>query len=214
MKRESIDPEQSIVSQRKDPEAYPELTRVAEEFGRIQILREWASGRSAPLRQAQAANLPTGSLLSTTVNLGLVSNDLEHQDQRPRFLEYVQRFLPRVHLQRREGWDLKGAREDQVHLMAQCMEAWLVADPEAVAQYCAQGFNAHALPDGIKLEEEPKPQMYAALENATRQTQKGPYRRIRDGKELLMRVSQQKARQRCAHCERFFKALAAGIQAA
>ncbi len=53
LKRESLNPEQSVFSQRKDPEIYPELTRVAEQFGRIQIFREWGFGRSAALRLAQ-----------------------------------------------------------------------------------------------------------------------------------------------------------------
>lgn len=95
LKRESLNPEQSVFSQRKDPEAYPELTWVAEQFGRIQIFREWGFGRSAALRQAQPANLPSDALLPTIVNLGLVLNDLEHQDTWPQFLEYMQRFLPR-----------------------------------------------------------------------------------------------------------------------
>ena len=95
LKRESLNPEQSVFAQRKDPEIYPELTHVAEQFGRIQIFREWGFGRSASLRQAQPANLPSDALLPTIVNLGLVLNDLEHQDTWPRFLEYMQRFLPR-----------------------------------------------------------------------------------------------------------------------
>lgn len=95
LKRESLNPEQSVFAQRKDPEIYPELTHVAEQFGRIQIFREWGFGRSAALRQAQPANLPSDALLPTIVNLGLVLNDLEHQDSWPRFLEYMQRFLPR-----------------------------------------------------------------------------------------------------------------------
>jgi len=95
LKRESLNPEQSVFSQRKDPEIYPELTHVAEQFGRIQIFREWGFGRSAALRQAQSASLPSDSLLPTIVNLGLVLNDLEHHDTWPRFQEYMQRFLPR-----------------------------------------------------------------------------------------------------------------------
>ena len=95
LRRENLNPEQSVLSQRKDPEAYPELTWVADQFAKIQIFREWGFGRSAALRQAQAANLPSDSLLPTIVNLGLVLNDLEHQDTWPQFLEYMQRFLPR-----------------------------------------------------------------------------------------------------------------------
>jgi predicted ATPase len=95
LKRQSLNPEQSIFSQRKDPEAYPELTRVAEQFGRIRIFREWGFGRSSALRQAQPANLPSDALLPTIVNLGLVLNDLEHQDTWLQFQEYMRRFLPR-----------------------------------------------------------------------------------------------------------------------
>ena len=95
LERESLNPEQSVFAQRKDPDIYPELTHVAEQFGRIQIFREWSFGRSAALRQAQSATLPSDSLLPTIVNLALVLNDLEHQDAWPRFLEYMQRFLPR-----------------------------------------------------------------------------------------------------------------------
>jgi hypothetical protein len=121
---------------------------------------------------------------------------------------------PREHLKQRDDWNLNGAQEEQVHLMAQCMEAWLVADPEALAEYYDQGFNANALPKRINLEEEPKLQIYAALENATRQTQKGSYGKIKHASELLKRVSQQKAKNRCEHCERLFTTLTAKIQAA
>jgi len=122
--------------------------------------------------------------------------------------------LPRAHLLQRDAWNLNDAQEDQVHLMAQCMETWLVADPEALAEHYNQGFNANALPNRINLEEEPKVQIYAALENATRQTQKGSYGKIKHASELLKRVSQQKAKNRCAHCNRLFTTLAAKIQAA
>ena len=42
---------------------------------------------------------------------------------------------PREHLRRRvgDGWVIPKVHEPQVHLMAQCMEAWLVADPAALA---------------------------------------------------------------------------------
>jgi len=94
-KAKSLNPEQSVFSQRKDPDLYPDLTHVGEQFGRIQIFREWGFGRSAALRRAQPANLPSDELLPTLVNLGHVLNDLEHQDAWPRFLELMQHFLPR-----------------------------------------------------------------------------------------------------------------------
>jgi len=95
IKTENLNTEQSVFSQRKDPDLYPDLTQVAEQFGRIQIYREWGFGRSAALRQAQPANLPGDELLPSLVNLGHVLNDLERRDSWPRFLELMQRFLPR-----------------------------------------------------------------------------------------------------------------------
>ena len=122
--------------------------------------------------------------------------------------------LPRAHLQQRDGWNLSRSEEDQIHLMAQCMEAWLVADPEALKEYYAQGFNANALPRRNNLEEEPKTRIYIALENATRQTQKGSYGKIKHASELLKRMRPDKVRSRCAHCDRLFSTLEAKIQAA
>jgi len=95
LKRESIDPQQSILSQRKDPDLYPEVTATAKRFGGIQVFREWDFGRSATLRAAQPANLPTDVLLPQLANLGLVLNDLEHRNEWTRFTDLMHKFLPR-----------------------------------------------------------------------------------------------------------------------
>lgn len=95
LQRESIDPEQSVLKQKRDAEHYPELFRTAKRFEDIQIFREWGFGRSATLRQPQPADLPTESLLPKLENLGLVLNSLEHTAIWPRFEEMMSRFLPR-----------------------------------------------------------------------------------------------------------------------
>ena len=95
LKRESIDPQQSILSQRKDPDLYPEVTSTAARFAGVQVFREWSFGRSAALRAAQSSNLPTNVLLPQLVNLGLVLNNLEHQDEWARFNDLMGQFLPR-----------------------------------------------------------------------------------------------------------------------
>lgn len=95
LKRETIDPQQSILSQKKDLELYPEVTTAALRFKGIQIFREWGFGRSAALRSPQPANLPTDALLPQLVNLGLVLNDLEHRPAWDRFNTLMRRFLPR-----------------------------------------------------------------------------------------------------------------------
>ncbi len=95
LKRESIDPRQSIFSQRKDADLYPEVTAVAERFGAIEVFREWSFGRTAPLRKAQPADLPNEVLLPQLGNLGLVLNDLEHRGIWPRLNQVMHQFLPR-----------------------------------------------------------------------------------------------------------------------
>jgi len=95
LRRESIDPQQSILSQRKDPDLYPEVTTTAKRFGSVQVFREWSFGRSTALRAAQPSNLPTDVLLPQLVNLGLVLNDLEHRNEWTRFNDLMHKFLPR-----------------------------------------------------------------------------------------------------------------------
>lgn len=95
LKRESIDPTQSILSQRKEPDLYPEVAATANRFGSIQLYREWSFGRSAPLRRPQPGDLPSDELLPQLVNLGLVLNDLEHRNDWDHFNKLMARFLPR-----------------------------------------------------------------------------------------------------------------------
>lgn len=95
LQRESIDPQQSIFSQIRDSESYPEVTETGKRFKSIQMYREWAFGRSSPLRLPQPANLPGDVLLPNLVNLGLVLNELELRPEWERLNELMSRFLPR-----------------------------------------------------------------------------------------------------------------------
>lgn len=74
LRPEEIDPEQSILAQRKDPDHYPELTRISEEFSRIRFYREWSFGRSAALRRPQKVDLRNDFLLEDGSNLSLILN--------------------------------------------------------------------------------------------------------------------------------------------
>ena len=116
---------------------------------------------------------------------------------------------PCEHLRNRpgDGWAIKKAHEPQVHLMAQCMEAWLVADAEGLAGYYKKCFAVSQLPKRQNLEEEPKTSIYQALERATSKTKKGAYGKIKHASALLALVDPNKARQRCPHCDRLFATL-------
>ena len=74
LKREDVDPEQSILSQRKDPDQYPELTWLGKQLSSIRIYREWSFGRRSVLRQPQSTDAPNDYLLEDCSNLGLILN--------------------------------------------------------------------------------------------------------------------------------------------
>lgn len=114
---------------------------------------------------------------------------------------------PRQHLETRDGWELLDVNVDDLHLMAQVMETWFCADPEALALYYGQHFNAGALPTRNNLEEEAKLQIEAKLEAATRHTQKGAYRKNRHDHDLLQKISSDKVQTRAPHCRRFFETI-------
>ena len=79
LQREDVDPQKSILAQRKDPDQYPELTWLGEQFGKIKIYREWTFGRKAELRLPQAADAPNDFLSEDCLNLGLVLNQLRRK---------------------------------------------------------------------------------------------------------------------------------------
>jgi predicted ATPase len=69
LRREDIDPTQSILSQRRDPEAYPELTRLADILGKVRIYRSWYFGPDAPVRTACRADTRSDYLSEALDNL-------------------------------------------------------------------------------------------------------------------------------------------------
>ncbi len=95
LRREDLKPDESVLSQRKDPDSYPEVTWLGEQFGRMQTFREWSFGRSAPLRQPQPADLPSWPLLTDARNLVLLLNEIEHGDTAAEFGRMLRLFLPR-----------------------------------------------------------------------------------------------------------------------
>ena len=114
----------------------------------------------------------------------------------------------RQHLRTRDGWeDITKAEETQCHLMVAVMENWLLADPDALAQFYGQNFNRSAIPLTQNVECIPKSSVEAALTQATRRTQKGEYHKIQHGPKLLALVTVATVRSRAPYCDRLFVAL-------
>lgn len=99
------------------------------------------------------------------------------------------------------------ATEDHAHLMVQSMEAWFIADKEALARYYGRKFRMNSLPRHLDIEHIPKDDLVPALERASGGTKKGKYHKTRHGYEILALVSPTEIRQRCPHAERFFHVL-------
>ena len=95
--REDVKPDQSILSQRRDPDSYPELTYLADTFEQMRFYREWNLGRGTPTRLPQQADLPQDWLLQDASNLGLVlSNLLNRPPVKRRILDRLRAFYPYV----------------------------------------------------------------------------------------------------------------------
>jgi hypothetical protein len=104
---------------------------------------------------------------------------------------------PRAHLRLRDGWTLEGARENSIHLMIQVMEAWIIADPDAMARYYDKQFLKNAFPRTQNLETVEKDRIYKALAHATAKTKKGEYHKIDHAADLLGEIDPGKVRRRC-----------------
>ena len=119
-----------------------------------------------------------------------------------------------THLATRDGWNLEGVTAERIHLMTQCMEAWIVADAETLATFYGKDFRPGALPKRNVLDDEPKASLYTALEAATKHTQKGSYGKIKHASELLKRVRPTLVATRCTSFQDFAKGLDAAIAGA
>jgi len=92
LRREQLIPDQSVLSQRKDPDQYPELTYLSKEFSQISLYRDWHIGRNSEPRMPQKTDLPEHPLLEDGSNLGLVLNNLQYQLGSRQIIDKLQKF--------------------------------------------------------------------------------------------------------------------------
>jgi hypothetical protein len=120
---------------------------------------------------------------------------------------------PWDHLRNRQAdqWKNPGVDDGHCHLMVQMMEAWLVADPEKLAEYYGKGFHEKSLPDNPNVEQIDKKTLERSLALATRQTSKKRYHKTRHAPDLLERIRPEVVRPKASFCDRLFKTLLAEI---
>ena len=75
--KNTIEHNRSILAQRRDPENYPELAWLAQNYEKIRIYREWVFGRNAVFREPQKADMRNDALKEDFSNLGLFLNRLK-----------------------------------------------------------------------------------------------------------------------------------------
>jgi predicted ATPase len=72
LRRESVKPEHSILSQVRDPESYPVLHWLQEQYEQIRLYRNWSFGPAASWRREQSAQGRGDVLSDSGENLALV----------------------------------------------------------------------------------------------------------------------------------------------
>ncbi len=76
LKRDDLALDESILSQRKDPERFPELSHLSRFYERIRLYREWEFGQKAAVRQPQRSDVRPNPLMEDFSNLGMFLNRL------------------------------------------------------------------------------------------------------------------------------------------
>lgn len=119
---------------------------------------------------------------------------------------------PREHLDTREPWDLSIATDNRCQLMAQVMESWFLADPQALKEFYGPQFGAKQIPTRENVEGVEKKDVFAGLKAATSKTQKGEYHKTQHAPLILERLDPERVRARAPHCARLFASLAEALQ--
>ena len=89
--RSTVRRDQSILSQREDPDTYPELGRLQQQYRKIRLYRNWEFGPDAGLRRSPRADEPSTFLTERGENLPLVLSTLRG-DQRQAFVKSLQQL--------------------------------------------------------------------------------------------------------------------------
>jgi predicted ATPase len=107
---EKLNLNQSILSQRKDPDRFPNVTYLANQFSKIQIYRGWNLEYDSPIRNRQDTDQIRGYLFEDASNLDLVISELIKNNKFQNIIyEHLERFYPNfrsLHFQPQAGVQL------------------------------------------------------------------------------------------------------------
>ena len=76
LRRDDVEPDRSILSQRKDPDHYPELSYLGDFYEGINLYGSWEFGGDSSLRDSQSSGARPSPLAENLSNLGMFLNRL------------------------------------------------------------------------------------------------------------------------------------------
>jgi len=90
---DEIDPQQPVLSQRKDPSQYPEITYLGRLFAKFRLYPNWEFGHVSKIRDLYSAELKNDFLEEDVSNLGLMLNKFRSDPQtKPELVQYLRMF--------------------------------------------------------------------------------------------------------------------------
>ena len=93
----SLKADQSVLSQRIDPDRYPTLTSLSEYYSEIRTYRDWSFGRMTPPRLPQRTDGRSDYLESDCSNLGMVLNRIRRDPaQKEQLIERLNDLYPGI----------------------------------------------------------------------------------------------------------------------
>ena len=95
--------------------------------------------------------------------------------------------------------------------MVQLMEAWFLADPEALERFYGNGFRRNALRQNPQVEEIPKADVLESLKQAVKETKKQRYHKTQHAPLILESLDPIKVRKAAPNCDRLFRELLAKL---
>lgn len=93
LRREDVNPKQSILSQRKDPDQYPEITYLGQTFSKFAFYRDWEFGINSEPRQIHTPDQQSDYLEENAANLALILNRIKADPSvKSQLIQYLQEF--------------------------------------------------------------------------------------------------------------------------
>lgn len=167
LRREIVKPEQSILSQMRDPERYPALAWLQQQYEQIRLYRNWSFGPGAVLRREQSAHGRSDFLSDGGENVALVLSKIRSKIK-PKLIDSLRKLyegIDDIHLtidggnvllflEENDGREIPATRLSDGTLRYLCLLAILLhpePQPLVAIEEPELGLHPDAIPEIAKL---------------------------------------------------------------